>query len=263
LNDPDPLLRHTAAENYLPGDSAALFLAISPLLNDPVKSVRMEAAYRLSTFRKDTFNETQYRLFLDALDEYKKAQEYVADFPTGRYNLGNYYSKLNDLPGAEENYLEAIAIDNLFYPAKFNLAMIYYQQGKMAPAEKLFLDLVKNHPDFRDGFYYLALLYGEQKKYQEAIALLETSLTKPGDNIRIFYNLGLLYQINGQDDKCVATLEKGLTIEPCNYDMLYALIAFYMNKNRREKAAPYISRLRSCFPDDKAVQQMAIEFFRN
>ena len=85
-------------------DSAELIRILAPLLNDPIKSVRMEAAYRLSTFRKDAFNEIQYRLFRKALDEYKKAQEYVADFPTGRYNLGNYYSKLNDPAKAEENY---------------------------------------------------------------------------------------------------------------------------------------------------------------
>ncbi len=262
LNDPDPLIRHTAAENYLEADSAELFRILTPLLNDPIKSVRMEAAYRLSTYRKDAFNEIQYRLFLKALNEYKTAQEYVADFPTGRFNLGNYYSKLKDFPTAEENYLEAITIDNLFYPAKVNLAMIYYQQGKPGPAEKLFLDLVKNHPEVTDGSYYLALLYGEQKKYPEAIALLETASVKQGINPRVFYNLGLLYQMTGQDDKCVATLQKGLNAAPCNYELLYALFAFHMNKNNREKATPCIEQLMNCFPNEKSVQDMYREFMR-
>ncbi len=263
LNDPDPLLRHTAVENYFIGDSAQLFRQIVPLLNDPIKSVRMGASYRLSTFRKDAFNEIQYRLFQKALDEYKKAQEYVADFPTGRYNLGNYYSKVNDLPKAEENYLEAITIDNLFYPAKINLALIYYQQGKMGPAEKLFVDLVKNHPEVQNGYYYLALLYGEQKKYSEAIALLETALTKPGYNTRILYNLGLIYQITGQDDKCIETFQNGLRLDPCNYELLYALFAFHMNKNNREKAAACINKLKTCFPHEKVVKDMYNEFMKN
>ncbi|MEI7982572.1 MAG: multiheme c-type cytochrome, partial [Bacteroidota bacterium] len=208
-NDPDPLLRHTAAENYMAADSAGLFRILSPLLDDPIKSVRMEAAYRLSTFRKEAFNEIQYRLFVNALEEYKKAQEYVADFPTGRFNLGNYYSKTNNLPKAEKNYREAILIDNLFYPAKVNLALIYYQQGKMDPAEKLFRDLVTHHADLADGYYYLALLYGEQKNYYEAIALLEKVTIKASLNPRIWYNLGLLYQMTGQNEKCETTLLKG------------------------------------------------------
>ena len=48
-----------------------------------LKSVRMEAANRLATFRKKAFNEIQYALFVKALEEYKKSQEYVADFPIG------------------------------------------------------------------------------------------------------------------------------------------------------------------------------------
>jgi Tfp pilus assembly protein PilF len=260
LNDPDPLLRHTAVENYAVSDSAELFRALSPLLNDPIKSVRMEAANRLSTFSKPAFNEIQYRAFEKALDEYKKSQEYVADFPTGRYNLGNFYSKIKDLPKAEENYREAIAIDNLFYPAKTNLAMIYYQQGKQDEAETLFRDLINNHPGVQSGYYYLALLYAEQKKNSEAIALLETALTKPGYNIRIFYNLGLLYQITGQDEKCVAAFQAGLNREPCNYELLYAMFAFHMNKNSRAKAAPYINKLKSCFPGQKVVQDMYHDF---
>ena len=262
MNDPDPMLRHTAVENFIIADSTELFRILVPLLNDPVKSVRMEAAYRLSAFRKTAYNEIQYPLFLKALDEYKSSQEYVADFPTGRYNLGNYYSKIKDLAKAEENYAEAISIDNLFYPAKINLAVIYYQQGKTDPAEKLFHDLIKNHPDVADGYYYLALLYGEQKKFAEAIALLETASTKPNANPRILYNLGLLYQITSQNDKCEAILVKGLKSDPCNFDFLYALFAFHMKQNNRMKAAPYIEKLRSCFPNEKQVQDLFNDFAR-
>ena len=260
LNDPDPLLRLTSAENYLPSDSTVLFQILSPLLSDPVKSVRMEAASRLSTFRKETFNEIQYTLFIKALDEYRRSQEYVADFPGGRYNLGNYYSRLKDLAKAEENYKEAISIDNLFYPAKINLALIYYQQGNMDEAEKLLLDLVAQHPEIQDGYYYLALLYGEKKKYDEAIALLEIATTKHGNNTRIWYNLGLLYQMTGQNDKCEATLVKGLSSDPCNFDLLFALFSYHMRQNKRDKAAPYLEKLRRCFPDEKQVQGVYNDF---
>jgi len=262
LNDPDPLLRYTAVENYLPADSFELFRSLVPLLSDPVKAVRMEAGNRLSTYRKEVFNEVQFRLFRKALDEYQSSQEYVADFPTGRYNLGNYYSKINDLTKAEENYREAISIDDLFYPAKVNLALIYYRQGKTEPAENLFLNLVQNHPDVSDGYYYLALLYGERKKYTEAISLLETASTKPDSNPRIFYNLGLLYQMTGQNEKCDATLVKGLGRDPCNFDLLYALFSFHLQQNDRVKAALYIEKLKTCFPNEKQVLDLYIDFFR-
>jgi tetratricopeptide (TPR) repeat protein len=212
------------------------------------------------TYRKTSFNEIQYKSFQKALDEYRKSQEYVADFPTGRYNLGNFYSKLKDNAKAEENYREAIAIDNLFIPAKINLALIYYQQGKVDQAGILFNDLVTNHPDVIEGYYYLALLYGEQQKYPEAIRLLETATSKPGCTSRIFYNLGLLYQMVNQNDRCESTLIKGLAIEPGNYDLLYALFAFEMKQNNRAKATPYIEKLISLYPNDKQVQGWYINF---
>jgi predicted CXXCH cytochrome family protein len=263
LNDPDPLLRHAAVEHFMATDSITLFNILAPLLNDPIKAVRMEAANRLMTFNKSTFNEIQYRAFLKALDEYLKSQEYVADFPSGRYNLGNYYSKLNDLPKAVENYQEAIKIDNLFYPAKVNLSLIYYQQGKTDLATNLFLDMIANHPDITDGYYYLALLYGEQRKYTEAIALLETASTKPGSNPRIFYNLGLLYQMTNENGKCETTLLKGLSKDPGNFDLLYALFDFEMKQNNKTKARIYIEQLKSWYPNDKQVADLYGEFIRN
>jgi tetratricopeptide (TPR) repeat protein len=262
LNDPDPLLRHTAVQNFTIPDSATLFSTLVPLLNDPIKSVRMEASNRLVTFNKGKFNEIQYRTFQKGIDEYKKSQEYVADFPTGRYNLGNFYSRLGDIAKAEENYKEAIAIDNLFYPAKANLAIIYYQQGKTDLAAKLFQDMVTNHSDVPDGYYYLALLFSEQNKYNEAIALLETATTKPGHNQRIYYNLGLLYQKINQNDKCEATFLKGLEQEPADFDLLYALFAFYMNQNKPEKARIYIEQMKSLYPSDKQVQEPYSNFMK-
>jgi predicted CXXCH cytochrome family protein len=260
LNDSDPLLRHTAAEHFETNDSTLLFGQLVPLLNDPIKAVRMEAANRLITYRKASFNEIQYKAFQKALDEYRKSQEYVADFPTGRYNLGNYYSKLKDNAKAEENYREAIAIDNLFIPGKINLALIYYQQGKVDQAGVLFNDLVTNHPELIEGYYYLALLYGEQQKYPEAIRLLETATGKPGCTSRIYYNLGLLYQMMNQNDHCEATLIKGLAIDPGNYDILYALFAFEMKQNNRTKATPYIEKLITLYPNDKQVQSWYMNF---
>lgn len=261
LNDPDPLLRYTAVENYWTGDSTVLFSVISPLLNDPVKSVRMQSANRLATYPKKAFNEIQYPLFVRALDEYRESQEYVADFPTGRFNLGNFYAKTNNPRKAEENYREALAIDHLFYPAKINLALIYYRQGNSADAERLFLDMVSNHPDVLDGYYYLALLYAEQNKSEEAIKLLETASAKPGANPRLFYNLGLLYQKTGQNDECEAALAKGLDLDPCNFDLLYALFAFHMNLDKREKAGPFVERMKACFPDEKQIQDLYNDFY--
>jgi predicted CXXCH cytochrome family protein len=261
LNDPDPLLRHSAVE-YLNADSASLFKSLVPLLNDPAKSVRTETANRLMTYNKNAFNEIQYQYFEKAIAEYKKSLEYTTDFAPGRHNLGNYYSRLHDEARAEDNYREALAIDNLFYPSKVNLGLLYYRQGRTNEAEKMFRNLVTNHPDIADGYYYLALLYSEQNKNQEAIGLLETAATKPGADARIFYNLGLLYQMNAQNAACETILMKGLNVDPGNFNILYALFAFEMKLNNKEKAAIYIEKLKSWYPADTQVQEMYDNFMK-
>ena len=258
--DPDPLLRYTAVENFMAADSAELFRIISPLLNDPIKAVRTQAANRLSAYKKEAFNDIQYRLFIKALDEYRRSQEYVADFPSGRYNLGNFYAKLKDLPRAEESYRKAIRIDELFYPAKANLVLIYYQQGKNDSVISLCRNMISTHPELSDGYYYLALLYGEQKRYADAIVLLETAVIKARGNTRILYNLGLLYQMTGQNERCVATLEKALVADPCGFDVLYALYAFFMNHNDKAKAKLYVEKLKICFPGEKQVTDLYNDF---
>jgi tetratricopeptide (TPR) repeat protein len=260
LNDPDPLLRYAAVQNYMAFDSAGLFKALVPLVNDPVKLVRMEAGNRLSTYRKSAFNPIQYEAFVKALDESKKSQEYMADFPSGSYNLGNYYAKLNNLPKAEAFYKAALEIDNLFFPAKTNLAMIYYQQGKTDLAETIYRDIVAKHPETTDGYYYLALLYSEQKKYPEAIGLLEKAVSLPGNNPRLYYNLGLLYQMVGSNEQASATFVRGLQIDPGNFDLLYALFVFHLNQKNMEKARLYIEQLVKWYPNEPQVMEMYRNF---
>jgi tetratricopeptide (TPR) repeat protein len=260
LNDPDPLLRYTAVENYHHQDSAQLFRALVPLVSDPVKSVRLQAANRLVTYPQGAFTEIQYKAFLQAKEEYIKSMEYVADFATGRFNLGNFYSKTGNMAKAEEHFREAILIDDLFYPAKLNLAILYYQQGKSDLAAKLLNDLVSKHPDVIDGYYYLALLYAEQKEYAMAITLLETAMAKPGNNPRIYYNLGLIYQMTGEDQKGVDALVKGLGFDPGNYDLLYALFAYYAKRGETVKASDYLARLKAYYPNDQAVRDLIARF---
>ena len=52
----------------------------------------------------------------------------------------------------QKNYMEAIAIDNLFYPSKVNLVILYYSFGQSNEASALFNDLISKHPEIIDGY---------------------------------------------------------------------------------------------------------------
>ncbi len=256
LTDPDPLIRHSALRHFTAIDSADLLAAVVPALDDPVKAVRLEAANKLSVLRKEQFSDTQFRSLESARQEYEASMLYVADFPTGRFNLGRYYESTGDGRKAVENYEEAIAIDSLFFPAKVNLAFLSYNQGNLTRAEALFLDVAGRHPEYPEADYNLGLLYAEQGRMPEAIVRLEAAAVKQGGS-NVYYNLALMYQRTGELKKAESTLLTARAKEPGNYRILYALSDYYIRSGNRREAEKVIGELRERFPDDEDARNLS------
>ncbi|MBE0571718.1 MAG: tetratricopeptide repeat protein [Ignavibacteriaceae bacterium] len=248
----EPLVRERAIDAFNTDDARQLIRIIFPLLNDPIKMVRISAASKLFVVGKEFFTEEQFKKMNEVLEEYLQTLNYTADFPTGKYNLGNFYSNKSDIVKAEKFYLDAIRMDNNFYPAKSNLALLYYNQGKLKEAENLFLDLIQNHPEYTQGEYYLGLLYAEQKKYKEAAEVLEKATLKSDVNPRIFYNLGLIYQYLNNNSKAETSLLKANQLSQNEFDVLYALADFYIKAGDYTKAMNYAEELKIKFPSNPA-----------
>ncbi|MBT8379613.1 MAG: tetratricopeptide repeat protein [Ignavibacteria bacterium] len=256
LNDIEPVVRVEAINAFSANDAQDFVSSLFPILNDPVKVVRIQAANKLSVLRREEFTEEQFKTLSSVLKEYLETLKYSADFPAGRYNLGNFYSSKDDYVNSELNYKKAIEFDSLFYPAKSNLAMLYYNNGKLKEAENLFKDLIENHPEYNEGNYFLGLLYAEQKRFEESAEQLENAAKNTANNIRIYYNLGLIYQQLNQDLKAEKTLLAGYNIFPNNFDILYALVDFYAKRGNKNKALKYANELNQKFPSNPTGQQL-------
>ena len=263
LDDPEALLRHTAIRSFNPRTPQDLISSIAPLVQDPVKAVRIQAAMKLTVIPDDQFSPKQRAAFQAALVEYQESMEHVADFATGRHNLGNMYSNLGQLDKAAENYKEAIAIDDKFYPAKANLALLYNRIGDNGKAEKLYLEMLKEDPDLAEVSYSLGLLLVETKKYAEAATYLESAAEKLPDRARIHYNLGLLFQYLKREREAEAALMKALEIEPENLDFLYAAADHYLKRGRFNEAKRLAERMVSAHPSSPIGQDILSFITRN
>jgi hypothetical protein len=85
--DGEALIRRTAV-NHLPAANPQRHVRlIAPLLYDPVKAVRTEAAARLAGPPSRLLSEDQRRVFEQTLKEYIASMKYSGDFAFGR-NLG-------------------------------------------------------------------------------------------------------------------------------------------------------------------------------
>lgn len=250
LTSPEPLIREAAVDVFASNNNSVLVNNIIYQLNDPVKMVRIAAAAKLSSITKDNFNSEQFLLLSKVLEEYLSTLLYTEDFPTGKYNLGNFYAERGYYPEAIVFYNHAIKMDSLFYPAKSNLALLYYNTGAFADAEKLFINLISNHPEYTEGYYYLGLLYAEQKKYIEASDILEKGVAKNPENGKLYYNLGIIYQYLNNFPKAESNLIKVYSLTPDEFNVLYALSDFYIKKQDYRKAKKYAEEIKNKYPSN-------------
>ncbi len=256
LIDEAPLMRQTAVSMLDAQPPPQLLPALVPMLYDPVKAVRIEAARALAAVSDKPFDQRQRDRYETVLAAYEQAMRYTADFAPSRHNLGNLYDALGETERAIASYQAAIVIDNLFFPAKVNLAMIYNRQGNNDQAERLLREVVKHHPEMYDVHYSLGLLLAERQKYQEATRFLSTAARGLPGRARVSYNLGVLLDFLQKDVEAEAALGKALAIAPDNADYLTALAQFYLKRGRLREAQPLAERLIQSHPNHPAAARM-------
>jgi tetratricopeptide (TPR) repeat protein len=252
LSDEDPLIRYAAVDRVNTADPSKLEELVSPLLFDPVRAVRMQAAVRLAGLPDELFKQYQREALEKTLAEYEKAMEYSLDFSFAGHNLGNLYVALGDPKKAERYYKTAIEIDALFYPAKANLAVLYNAQGRNQEAEQLLREILAAYPHQPDASYSLGLLLAEMNRYDEALEYLERAAEGMPERARVFYNLGLAAQAAHRFDEAETALQRAVELAPLDFDVMYALADHYVKRGEYQKALPIAERMLAAEPTNPA-----------
>ena len=256
LTDEESLIRYTAVRHlpaYNPRKSVRL---IAPLLYDPVRAVRIEAANYLTAISDTHMDENLRKKYKAGLEEYLQAMTYTADFAASRHNLGILHTNLGQFDKAVENYRKSIQIDSQFYPAKVNLAMLYNQKGQNEAAEKLLREAAADHPEFHEISYSLGLLLAEEKKYVEAVKYLQKAAEGLPQHARVHYNLGQLLAFMQNDRLAEQALKKALQLEPENMDYLSAMAHFYVTRNNYKEAELIARQMIATHPSNKAGHEL-------
>jgi len=256
LSDPASLVRHSAINGYSPEDVKSFEKIMTPLLNDPVRGIRIEAAIRLSVIPEELLSDPVKKARKAAIKEYEEVNLYVSDFPGGRFNLGIMYANAGELEKAAESYRAAIQIDNLFYMAKINLATVYNQQNKNDEAERLLREVVAENPEITEVYYSLALLLAEKGNIIESRNNFLKAIELMPERPRILYNLALLENSQGNLSLAEEYLLRALKSEPENYEFLYAICAFYLEHRQNSKAIVYARRIIEKYPENPAGNQL-------
>jgi tetratricopeptide (TPR) repeat protein len=256
LNHSDETIRLAAAGALAQAEPAQRLQALPPLLTDPVRSVRMEAARALAGEPEQKLSAVDREAFAKALAEYVQAQRFNADRPEAQSNLGMLHAERGDIPGAEKALREALALDASFAPAAVNLADLYRSHGRDADAEKTLRAALANAPREATLHHSLGLTLARQKRTADAVAELGRAVQLAPDSARYVYVYAVALHSAGKVPQAIAELERAQRRFPGNQAVLEGLVAFERDRGNRAAAIGWATQLVALDPDNPQARRL-------
>jgi predicted CXXCH cytochrome family protein len=242
LNDDDAMVRMasvTALEN-LPQE--ILVQLAFPLLDDPVRVVRIEAARVLAPVPAGELKGKQLAVYSAAANEYVASQQANADRPAAQLSLGNYYAARGEYDKAIASYRKAIELENLFIPAYVNLADLYRVQQDDKAAANILKQAISLTDD-ASAYHALGLLKIRQQEIEQAIVMLQRAAEFDASNVRYVYVYAVALNSTGEKTRAIEVLQEAQSRFPQNRDVLEALVAFHRDAGNEFAAQTYMKKL--------------------
>lgn len=259
LADADGLVRLgslVAADAVPPDQRAAL---VAPLLGDPLRAVRIEAARLTAAVPAGTLTPAQMAAFDAAADEFIAAQNYNADRPEARTALGTFYAARGRPEDAERLLRSAIALEPRHVPAYVNLADLRRAQGRDADAEAVLREGLAANPDDASLHHALGLALVRLQRMPEALTELRRATQLAPGNTRFAYVHAVGLNSVGRAGDALKEIDRALKRHPDNRDLLLAGALLARDAGAAAQASAYAKRLRERYPGDPQAAQLARE----
>ncbi len=243
LKDDDAMVR-MASIGALEGLQPTLLVQlVFPLLDDPVRSVRIEAARVLAAVPTGQLKGEQLSIYNKAAGEYIDSQLANAERPESQLNLGNYYATIGAADKAEVAYKKAIELEDVFIPAYINLADLYRAQQKEVEANKVLRKAVKTVATSADANYALGLSLVRSKQADNAVEYLMKASELDDQNSRYVYVYAVALNSTGQQTQAIKVMQDAQNRFPEDRDILSALVAFHRDAGNDFAAQSYMNKL--------------------
>lgn len=256
LTDDDALVRRAAAGAPPQPDLAARVKLLLPLIEDPARTVRMEAARLLAPLLRYELPAPGRNRLLAAIKEYSHAQVVSADRPESHLNLGNLARALGNLRTAEEAYRTALRLQPGFAPAYANLADLFRQQGREDEGEAALRSGLTELPDAADLHHALGLLLVRKQRLDEALVPLQRATALAPERPRYAYAYALALRAKGEPEKAITTLEAARRDHPGDREVQIALTELYLETGDGAAAIKVAEDLRVRYPNDPQAKAL-------
>lgn len=259
LQDADPEVRIAALGLIEPADPVNRVLAAAPLLEDPVRGVRVEAARILADIPDEQIPAARRSARRAALEDFISALQEDADWPTANVNRGNLYLRQGHVDQAIAAYEQALALDAKFAVAYVNLADAHRGQGRDDQAEEVLRQGLKVLPDAADLHHALGLLLVRKGDKTSAVAELEQAALQAPDNARYAYVHAVALHSTGQTAQALAALKAADARHPNSPEILGTLVSICRETGDIPTALRYARKLAVALPDSSEVQGLVSE----
>ena len=243
----DARLRLSALQAISGLPENVVMTSVLPLLNDPIRMVRMEALSTIAPYYTK-LDEGSKRQFETVMNEYMAIQTNMSHRPEGFLNRGILLMSIGKIDEAEQLYLMGISRFPKFIPMYINLADLYRAKSYDANS-KIYLDKgLQINPS--DAFlqYTSGLWYIRNKNQVEGMAALKKAIRLAPQNPTFVYAYAIGLYSTGDKARAFQLLEKFITggnNDPLIFD---GLISIYKDTNNSERADYYLKMRNEIFP---------------
>ena len=252
ISNASPLVREAAVRtlgNLVRENNTHVRNALQPLLDDPIRSVRVAAAWALcDTLDLDTRAGRELVHMLDL----------NADQPAGRMRLAQFAMLRGDNTAAIRQMRKAIGWDPNSPPFHHDLAILLSTTGDHNGAVTAIQQAIRLDPANPEYHYKLALALNELGSTAQATAALEKTVRLDPGYARAWYNLGLARSGMNQPREAIAALLKGEAADPADAAIPYARATIHARLGQNKEAlaaAARALRLRPDFPEARQLLQ--------
>jgi predicted CXXCH cytochrome family protein len=253
LGDSDPVVRAAAVASQRGAPATLRAQRLLPLLQDPVRSVRIETARNLLDIPVVRFPPKTGALVRDAMGEYQTSLIAKSDFPEAQMVIAGTALTLRNFGAAEAAFARAVSLDPQLADAWLMLARLQAERNSPAAASETLSSAIAANPN--DGILLQSLgnVLISAGRHRDALGPLEKAGRLLPDNPFIAADLGLLLSHLGQPNRALSQLEKTLGSTAESPDVLLALVSGYVAEGYRTKAERTLWRLELLYPDSPLV----------
>lgn len=237
LKNPAPQVRESAVRAISaflpPAERAAL---LTPMLNDPVKAVRIVAARDLLSVARNNGLGAAQDNWDAAIAEYEAVQKSLAERAEANLNLAMLYQASGRAAEVEGLLRTALKRDPDFYPALVTLVQWLEANGRGQEAQTLLDDSLKAHPEAALLQHTRGLSLIRAGKTAEAMSALHKAAQLEPQNPQYGYVLAVALHDSGKVTEACDELERLLKAQPANRNARLSLIQYYLENGQEPKA---------------------------